>query len=45
MENNIDVCCHRDLGYDQAALLGTFTHERPGPMPCEIGSWFFQQEM
>lgn len=44
VENNIDVCCHRNLGHDQAVLLRTCTYDRPGPMPCKIGSWFFQQE-
>ena len=38
VENKIDVCCHRNLGHDQAVLLRTFAYDHPGPMPCEIGS-------
>lgn len=44
VENNIDVCCHRNLDHDQTVLLRTFAYDRPGPMPCESGSCFFQQE-
>lgn len=38
VENNIDVCCHKNLDHDQAVLLRTFAYDRPGPMPCGIDS-------